>query len=89
MPLDFAPMASFTLHGIPVSRGISIGRAHILTPAALDVRHYLVPEEQVEAEVASLQAALAKVLLEADGPDEEACIAALAGLINDKFGEGE
>ncbi len=31
----------------------------------------------------------AKVLLEADGPDEEACIAALAGLINDKFGEGE
>ena len=31
----------------------------------------------------------AKVLLEADGPDEEACLAALAGLINDKFGEGE
>ena len=31
----------------------------------------------------------AKVLLEADGPDEEACIAALAGLVNDKFGEGE
>jgi phosphocarrier protein len=31
----------------------------------------------------------AKVLLEADGPDEEACVAALAGLINDKFGEGE
>ena len=31
----------------------------------------------------------AKVLLEADGPDEEACLAALSGLINDKFGEGE
>ena len=31
----------------------------------------------------------AKVLLEADGPDEEACVAALSGLINDKFGEGE
>ncbi|MCD2518333.1 HPr family phosphocarrier protein [Massilia sp. G4R7] len=31
----------------------------------------------------------AKVLLEADGEDEEACIAALAGLVNDKFGEGE
>jgi phosphotransferase system enzyme I (PtsI) len=44
-------MASFTLHGIPVSRGIAIGRAHLLTPAALDVKHYLVPEEQVEAEV--------------------------------------
>jgi len=31
----------------------------------------------------------AKVMLEADGPDEAACIAALTALINDKFGEGE
>jgi len=54
-------MASFTLHGIPVSRGISIGRAHLLTPAALDVKHYLVPEEQVEAEVKRLQNAIAEV----------------------------
>lgn len=54
-------MASFTLHGIPVSRGIAIGRAHLLAPAALDVKHYLVPEEQVEAEVARLQNALATV----------------------------
>jgi phosphotransferase system enzyme I (PtsI) len=54
-------MASFTLHGIPVSRGISIGRAHLLTPAALDVKHYLVPEEQVEAEVSRLQDAIAEV----------------------------
>jgi phosphotransferase system enzyme I (PtsI) len=54
-------MASFTLHGIPVSRGISIGRAHLLTPAALDVKHYLVPEEQVEAEVKRLQEAIAAV----------------------------
>jgi phosphotransferase system enzyme I (PtsI) len=54
-------MASFTLHGIPVSRGIAIGRAHLLAPAALDVKHYLVAEEQVEAEVARLQQALAQV----------------------------
>ncbi|NHZ93662.1 phosphoenolpyruvate--protein phosphotransferase [Massilia sp. CCM 8733] len=54
-------MASFTLHGIPVSRGISIGRAHLLTPAALDVKHYLVAEEQLEAEVKRLQDALAEV----------------------------
>ena len=54
-------MASFTLHGIPVSRGISIGRAHLLTPAALDVKHYLVPEERVEAEVRRLQDAIATV----------------------------
>lgn len=54
-------MASFTLHGIPVSRGIAIGRAHLLTPAALDVKHYLVAEEQLENEVARLQDALAAV----------------------------
>ena len=54
-------MASFTLHGIPVSRGISIGRAHLLTPAALDVKHYLVAEEQLEAEVKRLQDAIAEV----------------------------
>jgi phosphotransferase system enzyme I (PtsI) len=54
-------MASFTLHGIPVSRGIAIGRAHLLAPAALDVKHYLVPEEQVEAEVQRLQNAITTV----------------------------
>jgi phosphotransferase system enzyme I (PtsI) len=51
-------MASFTLHGIPVSRGIAIGRAHLLRPAARDVKHYLVAEEKVEAEVARLIAAI-------------------------------
>jgi len=54
-------MASFTLQGIPVSRGIAIGRAHLLRPAALDVEHYLVAQEQVEAEVLRLQAAIAQV----------------------------
>ncbi|MEN3366587.1 MAG: phosphoenolpyruvate-protein phosphotransferase system enzyme [Burkholderiales bacterium] len=54
-------MASFTLHGIPVSRGIAIGRAHLLAPAALDVKHYLIPQEQVEDEVMRLQSAIATV----------------------------
>ena len=58
---DGSPMASFSLHGIPVSRGIAIGRAHILAPAALDVKHYLISEENVEAEVKRLQQALAAV----------------------------
>ena len=31
----------------------------------------------------------AKVLLEIDGPDEQACLGALQELIQDKFGEGE
>ncbi|MES2069386.1 MAG: phosphoenolpyruvate--protein phosphotransferase [Pseudomonadota bacterium] len=54
-------MASFTLQGIPVSRGIAIGRAHLLRPAALDVQHYLVAQEQVEAEVRRLQDAITQV----------------------------
>ncbi len=54
-------MASFSLHGISVSRGIAIGRAHLLAPAALDVKHYLVSDEQLEAEVARLQQAIALV----------------------------
>ena len=54
-------MASFTLHGIPVSRGIAIGRAHLLRPAARDVKHYLVPEERVEAEVQRLADAISAV----------------------------
>ena len=31
----------------------------------------------------------AKVLLETDGPDEQACFTALQELIDNKFGEGE
>lgn len=54
-------MASFTLHGIPVSRGVTIGRAHLLRPAAMDVRHYLIATEQVEAEVKRLQNAFEQV----------------------------
>ena len=60
-------MASFTLHGIPVSRGIAIGRAHLLTPAALDVKHYLVSDEALEAEVERLQSAIVMVHRELQG----------------------
>jgi phosphotransferase system enzyme I (PtsI) len=54
----------FTLHGIPVSRGISIGRAHMLARAALDVSHYLVDEDKLDAEVERLRSARATVRAE-------------------------
>ncbi len=54
----------FALHGIPVSRGVAIGRAHLLAPAALDVSHYLVDEDQLDAEVERLRAARAAVRAE-------------------------
>ena len=54
-------MATFSLHGIPVSRGIAIGRAHLLRSAALDVKHYLISQEKIESEVERLSSAIAKV----------------------------
>lgn len=69
----------FTLHGIPVSRGIAIGRAHMLARAALDVSHYLVDEDKLDAEVERLRSARAAVRAElialkgdlpADAPEE-------------------
>jgi phosphoenolpyruvate-protein phosphotransferase (PTS system enzyme I) len=54
-------MATFSLHGIPVSRGIAIGRAHLLRSAALDVKHYLISQEIIEAEVDRLSNAIAQV----------------------------
>jgi len=69
----------FTLHGIPVSRGIAIGRAHMLARAALDVSHYLVDEDKLDAEVERLRSARAAVRgelvalkrdLPADAPEE-------------------
>ena len=83
-------MASFSLHGIPVSRGIAIGRAHLLKPAARDVKHYLVAEEKVEAEAQRLSNAIATVNQElqtvrrdlpADAPSELAAFIDVHALI--------
>ncbi|NLP61319.1 phosphoenolpyruvate--protein phosphotransferase [Paraburkholderia sacchari] len=56
----------FTLHGIPVSRGIAIGRAYLIAPAALDVDHYLIELPQIEGEIERFRAALALVEQELD-----------------------
>jgi phosphotransferase system enzyme I (PtsI) len=55
---------AFTLHGIPVSRGIVIGRVHLLASAALDVPHYLVVLGEIEDEVVRLDEAIALVVNE-------------------------
>ena len=57
---------SFTLHGIPVSRGIAIGRAYLIAPAALDVDHYLIEPAQIEGEVERFRAAQQHVHQELD-----------------------
>jgi phosphotransferase system enzyme I (PtsI) len=48
---------SFTMHGIPVSGGIAIGHAHLVSHAKLEVAHYDVPPEQIAGELARFDAA--------------------------------
>jgi phosphotransferase system enzyme I (PtsI) len=49
---------SFTLHGIPVSSGIAIGYAHLVSHTTLEVAHYVLPPERVAEEIARFEAAL-------------------------------
>ncbi len=49
---------SFTLHGLPVSSGIAIGHAHLVSHTSLEVAHYVLPRHLVDEEVARLDAAL-------------------------------
>jgi phosphohistidine swiveling domain-containing protein len=42
---------SFQVFGIPVSRGVAIGRAVLVASSRIDVAHYFVPQAQVEQEV--------------------------------------
>ena len=53
--------ASFTLHGLPVSGGIAIGSAYLVSQATLEVSHLLIPPRGVEKEVARFDAALAAI----------------------------
>jgi phosphoenolpyruvate-protein phosphotransferase (PTS system enzyme I) len=48
---------SFTVHGLAVSRGIAIGRAVIVASSRIDVAHYFVKPDQVEAEIRRLRQA--------------------------------
>ncbi len=49
---------TFSLHGLAVSRGIAIGKAHILIHEQHDVRETLIEAAEVDAEVARLCAAI-------------------------------
>lgn len=49
---------TFTIHGLPVSSGIAIGHAHLVSHTSLEVVHYMLPKNLVKEEVARLDAAL-------------------------------
>ena len=42
---------SFQVFGLPVSRGIAIGRAVLVASSRVDVAHYFVTEDRVESEI--------------------------------------
>ncbi|MCG6877039.1 MAG: phosphoenolpyruvate--protein phosphotransferase [Betaproteobacteria bacterium] len=52
---------SFTLHGAGVSNGIAIGYAHLVSTARLEVAHYEIEPDQIDAEIERFDTAVAQV----------------------------
>jgi phosphotransferase system enzyme I (PtsI) len=81
---------TFALHGIPVSKGIAIGKAVLISRAALEVSHYLIEAGKEEAEAKKLLDAFEQVRLELaqlrqglpkDAPQEMAAFLDVHGMI--------
>jgi phosphotransferase system enzyme I (PtsI) len=81
---------TFALHGIPVSNGVAIGKAVLISRAALEVSHYLIEAGKEEAEAKKLLDAFEQVRLELaqlrqglpkDAPQEIAAFLDVHGMI--------
>ena len=81
---------TFALHGVPVSNGIAIGKAVLISRAALEVSHYLIEVGKEEAEAKKLLDAFEQVRLELaqlrqglpkDAPQEMAAFLDVHGMI--------
>ncbi|MBS0453246.1 MAG: phosphoenolpyruvate--protein phosphotransferase [Proteobacteria bacterium] len=48
---------TLSIHGLPVARGIAIGRAVMVVSSRLDVAHYFIKPEEVESEIDRVRAA--------------------------------
>lgn len=48
---------TFAVHGLPVARGIAIGRAVLVVSSRIDVAHYFIKPEQVETEIQRVRSA--------------------------------
>jgi phosphotransferase system enzyme I (PtsI) len=47
---------TFSVHGLPVARGVAIGRAVLVASSRLEVSHYFITPDQVEAEIDRVRA---------------------------------
>ena len=81
---------TFALHGVPVSNGIAIGKAVLISRAALEVSHYLIEAGKEETEAKKLLDAFGQVRLELahlrhglpkDAPQEMAAFLDVHGMI--------
>jgi len=81
---------TFALHGIPVSKGIAIGKAVLISHAALEVSHYLIEPGKEDLEAQKLLDAFEQVRLELeqlrrglpkDAPQEMAAFLDVHGMI--------
>jgi phosphotransferase system enzyme I (PtsI) len=63
---------TFSLHGLAVSPGIAIGRAHLISHATLEVEHYAVRERDVPMEIVRFDVALNTVRSELEALRSEA-----------------
>jgi len=81
---------TFALHGIPVSKGIAIGKAVLISRAALEVSHHLIEPGKEEIEAQKLLDAFEQVRLELeqlrkglpkDAPQEMAAFLDVHGMI--------
>ncbi|MEO8248599.1 MAG: phosphoenolpyruvate--protein phosphotransferase [Burkholderiales bacterium] len=48
---------TFNIHGLPVARGIAIGRAVLVASSRVDVAHYFIEADQVDAEIERVRTA--------------------------------
>ncbi|MHB1428124.1 MAG: phosphoenolpyruvate--protein phosphotransferase [Rhodocyclaceae bacterium] len=78
---------SFSLHGLAVSQGIAIGRAHLISHATLEVAHYAIRARDVPREIARFEEALTTVRnelgvlnTEASAPGTPSELSALVGV---------
>jgi phosphoenolpyruvate-protein phosphotransferase (PTS system enzyme I) len=55
---------SFSLHGVGVSKGIAIGKAHIIERAELDIVEYSISDEALAREIRRLREAVAQAKLD-------------------------
>jgi phosphotransferase system enzyme I (PtsI) len=56
-PARYSAAMSLQVFGMPVSRGVAIGRAVLVASSRVDVAHYYVAAERVDDEIARLRAA--------------------------------